>query len=114
MTEVIYSYMQDVLYCPICANTLRNRNFNKSIYRSCNKGIAHFLSIKIFNKEVERISLILDDYTSLTVDFKENISTYYYDPLKPMSRINIPKVIEPDFPKLEKLKEKLSVYVLFT
>jgi hypothetical protein len=30
------------------------------------------------------------------------------------SYIHIPKMIEPDFPSLEKLKERISMYVVFS
>jgi uncharacterized protein (DUF2225 family) len=106
--------MQDLSHCPICYNKLKNRTFNQSVNRTCAKSAAHFFSLKSTNKKVEHIVVYLDNYTSLEVNFEKQCSFYYYEPTDPKMCLAIPKIMELDFPKLEKLKEKLSLYLLFT
>jgi len=48
-------------------------------------------------------------------DFKDNNTTIkMLENNKEINKIEIPKIIEPDFPKLEEFKEKIRSYVLFS
>ena len=106
--------MQDLSHCPICYNKLKNRNADQSVNRTCAKSAAHFFSLKSTNGKVVHMVVYLDDYTSLEVNFENQCSFYYYEPTDPKLCLKIPKIMELDFPKLEKLKEKLTLYLLFT
>lgn len=119
--------MDDTLNCPICGQRMRTINLdNKFLHhiqrlgsyveRTC-VGMNHTLQI-FTNKEsdtVDFLNLSLNPQYSrfLQINFidqkcrincmKDGESTY----------IDVPKIIEPDFPKLTKLKEKVSLYVVF-
>lgn len=121
--------MDDIQSCPICNNKLRTiKTPNKFLYwiektanyteRLCNKGMNH--SLQIFTDEatgkVDLLILSLNPKYSryLEIDFynqkcrincmKEGKSEY----------IDITKMVEPDFPDLVKLKERVSLYVTFS
>ena len=121
--------MDDTPTCPVCGNKLRTvRTKNKYLHwisktanyaeRVCSKGMNH--SLQIFTDEetrqVDMLKLSLNPKYSryLEIDFvnqkcrincmKEGKSEY----------IQIPKMIEPDFPDLVKLKERVSMYVVFS
>lgn len=78
----------------------------------------HFLQMFVdgYNKKIDVLEVSLDPGYSrcLQMDFvnrrcrvvcrKENKPEY----------INVPKMIEPDFPDLNRLKEKVSMYVVFS
>jgi|SRR6185436_19041934 len=107
--------MKEFSYCPICANKLKSRLFKDNIkLLSCQEGVAHYISFKLQDQQMSNMTLYLDNYSYLEMDFLKQISTYYYDPLNGMAKLVIPKIIEPDFPQLKNLKEKLLKYVLFT
>lgn len=121
--------MDDTTACPICSNRLRTiKTPNKFLHwvdktanyieRICNKGMNH--SLRIFTDEatgeVDMLKLSLNPRYSrfLEIDFvnqkcrincmKEGKSDY----------IDIEKMITPDFPKLEKLKERVNLFVVFS
>jgi len=121
--------MDDVLNCPICGNKLRTSHHkNKHIYfidqtgdyaeRICSNGHNHIVDMWInkATKKVDFLRLSLNPKYSrfLEIDYVNqkcrinllNDGEYEY--------INIPKMIEPDFPDLEKLKERVSLYVVFS
>jgi hypothetical protein len=121
--------MDDTLTCPVCGNKLRNmkkigplHSIGKSgnyIERICSKGMNH-RGLQFFvnedTKKVDLLKLPLNAQYSrfLEIDFhnqrcrisnmKENKAEY----------IDIEKMIEPDFPDLVKLKERISMYVVFS
>lgn len=121
--------MDDTLTCPICANKLRNIKLHDKLLhpinktanyaeRTCSGGMNH--SLQLFTDEatgqVDFLKLSLNPKYSryLEIDFynqkcrinclKDNKPDY----------IDIPKMIEPDFPHLTKLKERISLYVVFS
>lgn len=121
--------MDDALHCPICGNKLRtSRQPNKLLhqvgktadyaFRVCSKGFGHTLMIYADEAtgQVDLLKLSLNPAYSrfLEIDFlhqkcrisclKENKPEY----------IEVEKMIEPDFPDLVKLKERVSLYVVFS
>lgn len=121
--------MDDSLVCPICGNKLRNIKLtdkflfpvNKTatyFERTCSAGMNH--SLQMFTdeatKQVDFLKISLNPkYTRyVEIDFvnkksrinclKEN-KPYYID---------IPKMVIPDFPDLNKLKQQISLYITFS
>lgn len=121
--------MDDTLNCPICGKKMRAINRDDRlifpigkqadfIERLCIQGLEH--SIQMFvdkvTKRIDFISLSLNPKNSRYIEIdllnkkcriscmKNSVAEY----------IEIPKMIYPDFPKLEKLKEKVSLYVIFS
>jgi uncharacterized protein YbaR (Trm112 family) len=121
--------MQDMLCCPICGNKLRTIRKSRKLLpmvnktanyaeRTCTLGMNH--TLQIFSDEdttqvdLLKLSLAPDYSRFVMIDFinqkckilcfKEGVSEY----------IDIPKMVEPDFPELEKLKEKISMFVVFS
>lgn len=121
--------MHDTLSCPICGNKLRSiKQANKQLYqigkvanyieRTCSDGMNH--SLQIFVDEstnvVDLLKLSLNPKYSrfLEIDFyNQKCRINCLKEGKP-EYIDIPKMIEPDFPDLIKLKEKVSLYVVFS
>lgn len=121
--------MQDVQLCPICSTKLQTVSKKKrklhwvnktSIYteKKCVK--CHNHSLQFF---VDRLSGKID---LLKFSIEANYSKFIeIDFINQKCRINclkagqsnyidIPIIIEPDFPALEKLKQKVSLYVTFS
>ncbi len=121
--------MDDTLTCPICANKMRTVNLdNKFLHsvkkqanyaeRTCIKGLSH--TLRIFadkdTGKIDFINLSLNPKNSryLEIDFVNlrcRISCMKDG--KP-DYIEIPKMIFPDFPTLEKLRERVNMYVVFS
>ena len=114
--------------CPICGNKMRNRKHVVSLHyingrdgeyteRLCN-GVNHTIQIFVSEKEntVDFVRISLDPKYSKLIEID------YYNQKCSISCmkngvadvIKIDKMIEPDFPDLEKLKEKVSLYVTFS
>lgn len=111
--DVISSISYDITYCPICNNKLKNKKLSLGKQKMC-VGIGHFISIKIIKKKVTHVILYFNNYSCLEIDYNNKKSTYYYDQFDPLNKLDIPRIMELDFPKLEKLKEKLLTYMIFT
>lgn len=122
--------MDDTTTCPICGNTLRNiilkdkflHLINKRatfVERTCSKGMNH--SLQIFT-EVDGYSKVHLLKVSLNSKYSRFIEIDFHNNRCKISclknnipyTIEIPKIIEPDFPDLEKLKEKVGIYVSFS
>lgn len=121
--------MDDTTNCPICGRKMRIVNlYGKMLHnvnkqadyteRTCVQSATHLLQFfadKTTGK-VDFINLSLDPKNSkyLEIDFvnekcriscmKDGVPEY----------IEIPKMIVPDFPQLEKLKEKVNLFVVFS
>jgi len=123
LRRVIYEYMDDTLHCPICGNKMRTVNI-KQLYertgnwaeRTCN-GMNHSLQVVATPKgKVDLLKLSLNPKYSkfLEIDFvNQKCRIICMKDSKP-DYIDIAKMIEPDFPDLVKLKERVLLYVTFS
>jgi hypothetical protein len=121
--------MDDTLACPICGNKLKNirlpnnflHNVNKTanyITRTCSEGMNH--SVLFFldedTKQVDYLKLSLNPKYSRYVEidfFNQKCRIACLKDSKPFY-IEIPKMLQPDFPLLTKLKERVSLYITFS
>ena len=119
--------MQDILTCPICGDKLRsikrkNKIFdlNQNAYyveRLCIQHINHFIQFFV-DEESNKVDLINISLSSnrsrfVRINFYKNISKVQSNfPL--LNEVVIPKIIEPDFPDLIMLKDKIKLYVTFS
>ena len=121
--------MDDMTRCPICGNKLRNLNLkNKFLHatgktadlveRTCSKGKNHCLQLfsDISNNKVDYIKFSLDPKYSkyIEINFISNECTILFMKNSVMNAIVVPKIIEPDFPALLKLKQQVSLYAVFS
>ena len=128
--RVIYFYMDDALHCPICQRKLRTRNLDNKLLlpvgktanyveRVCSKGYNHCLVIWTdkANNQVDllKVSITSTKYIRLVeLDYINQKSRIACPRDGKYEYINIPKLMEADFPDLVKLKERVSLYVLFS
>ena len=121
--------MDDTLACPICGNKLRNIKLSNKflhpvgktanyIERTCSEGMNH--SLQLFtdenNNQVDFLKLSLNPKYSryIEIDFiNQKCRINCLKEGKP-DYIDIPKMIYPDFPLLTKLKERVSLYIIFS
>lgn len=121
--------MNDTLTCPICQNKLRSiKTPNKRLYwigktsnyieRVCSRGINH--SLQFFTDEktdqVDMLKLSLNPNYSrhLEIDFCNQKCRIRNIKDGTFEHIDIPRLIEPDFPALAKLKETISIFMVFS
>jgi hypothetical protein len=121
--------MDDTLTCPVCGNKLRTINLNNKylhpvgkngdyIERTCSDGMNH--SLQFFwnkqSKKIELLKLSLNHKYSryLEIDFVNEKCKIQCMKNGKAEHIEIDKIIVPDFPLLEKLKEKVNFYILFS
>ena len=121
--------MDDVLNCPICGNKLRNvkcpdkflhpaGKSSNYIERTCSQGRNH--SLQLFcdekTKQVDLLKLSLSaDYSRyLEINFATQKCRIHCMKAGVTEYIDIDKMIEPDFPELKKLKERVGLYVTFS
>lgn len=119
--------MEDTTSCPICGNKLRTISVNTHLHfigktsdffeRTCS-GPGH--SVQFFtdklSKSVDMLKFSLDPkYSSfLEIDYVNNKCRIYCMKKNVIQYIYIPKMVETDFPNLDKLKERISMYVVFS
>jgi len=121
--------MNDTLLCPICGNKLRSlRLKDKYLHsidktanyqeRTCSQGMNH--SLQIFTDEetgkIDFLKMSLNPKYSryVEIDFFNLKSRINCLKVGKPYYIDIPKMIDPDFPELLKLKERISLYVTFS
>lgn len=129
LCRVIYTVMDDVLSCPICKNKLRNVKLTAKhlhgvgktanyIERTCAQGMNH--SVQFFadetTKQIDLIKISLSPKYSkyLEIDYVNQKCRIHCMKDGKAKYIDIEKMIEPDFPDLIKLKEKISLYITFS
>jgi hypothetical protein len=121
--------MDDVLLCPICQNKLRNKKIGYKnlvggskaanyIERVCAKSMEHTIQLFTdgYTKKVDLLKISLNRRSSriLEVDFVNNKCRLHCMKMSKPDTIEIDKMLDLDFPDLKKLKEKLSIYVIFS
>lgn len=120
--------MDDTAMCPICGEKFRNLHFPNKHLPQFNKtanftertcaGLNHVIVVYADNdtKKIDYIKLSLNPKYSkyLEINFVQNKCRIHCMKEGESQYIDIPKMIEPDFPTLEKLKEKVSLYVVFS
>lgn len=122
--------MDDTQHCPICGKKMRTLHCPDRFLNACNKradytertctdGMNHrglrLLTDKATNK-VDFLTLSLDPKNTkyLEIDFvNQKCRIHCMKDGKP-EYISIDKMIQPDFPELTKLKERVLLYVLFS
>ena len=120
--------MEDTTVCPICGNKLRNVRLANKYINTINKtgtffertctGINH--SLQFFtdesSKKIDMLRFSLDPkYTKyLEIDYVNKRCRIYCMKNGEVHYIHIPKMVEPDFPDLVRLKERISIYVVFS
>jgi hypothetical protein len=123
--------MDDTLACPICGNMLRNikkygplyhigsQHSQNYIERLCTVGPNHRGLQFFVNEESGKVDLLkipLDiQYTRhLSIDFLNQRCRITITKYGNVEHINIDKMVEPDFPSLTKLKERIALYLTFS
>ena len=128
MTRVIYFDMDDILNCPICGTRMRTvHHKNKHLHpinqtadyaeRICS-GHSHVISFWA-NKTTKRIDFMKMSLNSkysrfLEIDWVNQKCKIACVSEGEYTYIDIPKMIEPDFPDLVKLKERVNLYIVFS
>jgi transcription elongation factor Elf1 len=120
--------MEDTLTCPVCGQKLSNQSqqyylamLNKKadmVQRTCTKGIGHSFQIltdKATNK-VDWIKLSLNPWYTRWVEINcvTGRSRIAYLKNGKAEYLDIERRLEPDFPSLERLREKVNIYVVFS
>ena len=121
--------MEDTTACPICKNKLRTiklperllypvSKISSFLERTCGLGMNHSLQffVDLETGKVDFLKLSLNPKYSrfLEVDFvNQKCRIACYRNSEPQY-VEIPKMVELDFPNLEKLKERISLYVTFS
>lgn len=121
--------MDDVLCCPICNSKLRTSHLNRKLLhpvgktadyaeRVCSGGYNHIVSLwtdKSTNTvDFLKISLNAQYSRFLEIDFINQKCRITCVKDSEYEYIEIPKMLEPDFPDLIKLKERISLYITFS
>lgn len=121
--------MDDILNCPICGNKLRNvKMANKLLHgtgktsdyieRTCAQGRNH--TIQFFTDEatnqVDLLKISLNPKYSRYLEINYVTKSCRISCMKAgkAEYIEIEKMIDPDFPDLIKLKERVAMYVVFS
>jgi uncharacterized protein YbaR (Trm112 family) len=121
--------MDDTLVCPICKNKLNNIKLSNKflhaidktsdyVVRRCIRGMNHFLTFYVDENtwQVDFLKISLNPKYSryIEIDFvNQKCRIACLKDSKP-EYIEIDKMLYPDFPHLTKLKEKVSLFVVFS
>lgn len=121
--------MDDVLHCPICGNKLRTSHLkHKLLYpvgktanyaeRVCSEGYNHIITLWTdkATKKVDLVKLSLNPKFSrfVEVDFVNQKCRITCAKEGKYEYIKIPKMLPLDWPLLEELKSRVSLYVVFS
>jgi hypothetical protein len=122
------SHMIDVFVCPICFSKLESiRRTNIYVHyvnnvadyfeKNCKYGYHTFqFFLNIHTNEIDFIHFSITPYltTYMHIDLLNEKSKIVYFKNGIPQEIHMPGIIQPDFPRLLKLQEKASKYVLFS
>jgi hypothetical protein len=123
--------MDDARLCPICGNKLRSYNSpadqilfwisskkTKYIERNCTLGHNHTLQMFIdtATNKVDYLKLSINPQYTLFIEINYLAEKCFIVCMKDGERrvIEIDKIIEPDFPSLSLLSEKVNLFVVFS
>lgn len=120
--------MDDILHCPICGNKLRTSHLtNKLLHptgktanyaeRVCADGYNHVVVVSTdkATKKVDLFKFSIDSYArSLEIDYINQRCRIICGKAGKYEYIEIAKMLEPDFPNLEKLKERVKLLLVFS
>jgi hypothetical protein len=121
--------MDDMTLCPICGNKLRNLNLKNKYFhstgktadlieRTCSKGKNHSLQFftDLSTNKIDYIKFSLDPKYSkyIEINFINNECIIMFMKNGTANNIVVPKIIEPDFPDLFKLKQQVNLYAVFS
>ena len=122
--------MDDVPLCPVCNLTLRTfgsskwyfPDLNKEalfIERACTQGHNHslrwFADSATGKVDIIKISLNAEYSVFVEINFVFGTSKIFCMNNGDKQRvISLPKILVPDFPNLMELKEKVSLYIIFS
>ncbi len=125
---IILPYMIDTSVCPICFSKLDSikrihthityiNNTANYYKKDCKYGYHIFQSfLNIETNQLDYIYLSIPPYftTFMYMDLLNNKSKIMCFKCGIPQEIHVPGIIQPDFPSLIKLREKVSKYVLFS
>jgi hypothetical protein len=110
--------IKDTKICPICQNDLKSIKRGTTIERNCihspNHSLQFFVDQK--TKEINLIKFSLNPQYSIFVEINYKLGNSRVICLingQPQY-INVPKILEPDFPELKQLKKKVDFYVIMS
>jgi hypothetical protein len=120
--------MDDTTACPICGKKMRTVKVEDmylpvvektDLYfeRTCsgpNHSVQFYTSDSTKTVDMLKFSLDPKYKRYLEIDYVNKKCRIYCMKNGVAEYIYIPKMIEPDFPNLEKLREKISMYVIFS
>lgn len=111
--------MDDILNCPVCKTKFKNKNQTISkiplIVRTCSEP-DHVVQTFCYENKIHLMRITYGPNYSyiISLNFLESltdIKLYKDSSLK--FNISVSKIIEPDFPNLERFKEKIDFYVAY-
>lgn len=120
--------MLDTLHCPVCNLKLKNKKLNNyhlhsvnniSDYfeRNCTNGMNHFVQMFTHQKSKEvhflKTSLAPNFTRFIEIDFLNKKSRISCFKMGQPEYIEVKKIMSPDFPFLNSLKEKVETFVTF-
>lgn len=119
--------MDDTTECPICNNKLRTNTTSYMkhiehgpakpyISRTCTLGLNHTLQIFSFNSKISLLKMSLDiEYSKfIEVNFVSNTCQILLLKNHSMKHIDIPKILDLDFPNLDSLRNKVDMFISFS
>ena len=120
--------MQTNRICPICSAKMRSIKLNNKYYPFLNKKsnfieltctkLNHCIQLVIDSKtdqlDLLKVSLLPDYSRFLYADYINQKCKIVYTKNGIEQTINIPKLLELDFPELVNLKNKISTFILFS